>query len=174
MRYLPWKGKIYWKLGTTFHNFRSYTKFYKNLYSFKLALSRIILKGPPEARWISFIFLNSRTDPYLFKEIYFIFFWLEYKFTQILQLCSNSILFKKMEKNFRPTGRIPGGPLAHRGTRPTCTVAAWPACGPTATARHAWPMLARRVAAQRAELWKGTLRTEPRRIGKATGGSPAR
>jgi hypothetical protein len=32
MRYLPWKEKTYWNLGTTFHNFRSYTKFYKNLY----------------------------------------------------------------------------------------------------------------------------------------------
>jgi hypothetical protein len=27
-----WEGKTYWNLGTKFHNFTSYTKFYMNLY----------------------------------------------------------------------------------------------------------------------------------------------
>jgi hypothetical protein len=53
-------------------------------------------------------------------------------------------------------GRFPDGPLAHRGTWPTCTAAVWPACGPTTTARNAWPMLTRRVLGARLRRPSGT------------------
>jgi hypothetical protein len=127
MRYLPWKGKTYWNLGTTFHNFRSYTKFYKNLYWFKLALSRIILKGQPEVWWIYFIFLNSRTDQDLSNKICFTNFRLELNFVQILGICSSFESNWKLEKQRkRPLGPIPGGsPLAQE---PRSLAA--PACGP--------------------------------------------
>jgi hypothetical protein len=56
------EGKTYWNVGTKFHNFRSYTKFYMNFYRFKLALDRLKLIDKPRTRSIFIIFLEPRID----------------------------------------------------------------------------------------------------------------
>jgi hypothetical protein len=63
------KGNPNLEFINKFHNFMSYIPIYINSCQFKLALSRIILKGQPEARWIYFIFLNNRIDQDLSNKI---------------------------------------------------------------------------------------------------------
>jgi hypothetical protein len=65
------KGKNLLEFRNKFHNFRSYTKFYENLYRFKLALARLKLTDIPNTRYIYFIFLEPRTDQDLLNEICF-------------------------------------------------------------------------------------------------------
>jgi hypothetical protein len=57
-----------------FHNFRSYTKIYKNFYRFKLAVERLELPDIPDTRYIYLIFLEPRTDQDLLNEICFTIF----------------------------------------------------------------------------------------------------
>jgi hypothetical protein len=73
-RGLPWKGKNLLEFRNIFHNFRSYTKIYKNFYRFKLALVRLKLPDIPDTRYIYLIFLEPRTDQDLLNEICFTIF----------------------------------------------------------------------------------------------------
>jgi hypothetical protein len=68
------EGKNLLKFKNKFHNFRSYTKIYKNFYRFKLALARLKLLDIPDTRYIYLIFLGPITEQYLSNKICFTFF----------------------------------------------------------------------------------------------------
>jgi hypothetical protein len=68
------EGKNLLKFKNKFHNFRSYTKIYKNFYRFKLALARLKLSYILDTRYIYLIFLEPRTDQDLLNEICFTIF----------------------------------------------------------------------------------------------------
>jgi hypothetical protein len=72
-RGLLWKGKLL-EFRNIFHNFRSHTKIYKNLYRFKLALARLKLPNILDTRYIYLIFLEPRTNQDLLNEICFTIF----------------------------------------------------------------------------------------------------
>jgi hypothetical protein len=78
-----------------FHNFSSSTKFYMNFYWIKLELARLKLIGIPEAWYIYFIFLEPRTDQDLSNKICFLFFWLQIKLVQILEVL---LVFESIQK----------------------------------------------------------------------------
>jgi hypothetical protein len=59
-----------------------------NFYWIKLDLARLKLTDISDARYIYFTFLEPRIDQDLLNEIYFIIFWDEFKFVQILQLAA--------------------------------------------------------------------------------------
>jgi hypothetical protein len=68
------EGKNLLKFKNKFHNFRSYTKIYKNFYRFKLVLARLKLLDIPDTRYIYLIFLDPITEQYLSNKICFTFF----------------------------------------------------------------------------------------------------
>jgi hypothetical protein len=90
-----------------------------NFYWFKLDLVRLKLTYNPEAWYIYFLFLDPITDQDLLKDICFIFFWVQTKSVQFLQLCSSFELIWNLWKGLKPTGCIQRWPSGTVPMRPT-------------------------------------------------------
>jgi hypothetical protein len=135
------EGKSLLEFRNKNSKFRSYIQIYMNSCRFKLALSRIILKGQPEARWNYFIFLNSRTAQDLSNKICFTSFRVQINPPHFFELAADLNIIQNMKKkNTSRNGPNPPAAQQHRtgvgGLHSACGLLLLQGSGPCTRLAH--------------------------------------